>query len=46
VNVEGAGALTVNLSGQHQQKVGDTVHLKPDAQFIHKFDQQGQPIPA
>jgi multiple sugar transport system ATP-binding protein len=46
VNVEGSGALTVNLSGQHDQKVGDTVHLKPDPQYIHKFDQSGRPIKA
>ncbi|WP_299610999.1 ABC transporter ATP-binding protein [uncultured Tateyamaria sp.] len=44
VNVEGAGPVTVNLSGQHSQNVGDTVHLKPDAHFIHKFDHEGRPI--
>ena len=44
INVEGAGALTVNLSGQHQQRAGDTVYLKPRPEFIHKFDQNGRPI--
>ena len=46
VSVEDAGALTVNLSGQHDQKVGDTVYLKPDPQFIHKFDHKGRPMTA
>ncbi|WP_299295830.1 sn-glycerol-3-phosphate ABC transporter ATP-binding protein UgpC [uncultured Tateyamaria sp.] len=44
VNVAGAGSLTVNLSGQHDQRVGDTVHLKPRPEFIHKFDQNGRPL--
>ncbi len=44
VNVDDAGALTVNLSGQHDQKIGETVYLQPNPQFIHKFDQEGRPL--
>ncbi|MDJ1016036.1 MAG: ABC transporter ATP-binding protein [Paracoccaceae bacterium] len=46
VNVPEAGVLTVSLSGQHDQTVGDTVHLKPKMEFIHKFTNEGRPIAA
>ena len=46
VRVPDAGVLTVSLDGQHDQNVGDTVHLRPKPEFIHKFDDQGKPIAA
>ena len=44
VRVPDAGILTVSLNGQHNQKVGDTVHLRPHPEFIHKFNGEGRPI--
>lgn len=46
VKVPEAGIITVSLSGQHQQNVGDVVHLKPKPEFIHRFNQDGRPIAA
>ena len=46
VKVPDAGVLTVSLDGQHDQNVGDTVHLRPKAEFIHKFNGEGRPIAA
>ena len=46
VNVPEAGVLTVSLDGQHGQSVGDTVHLRPKPEFIHKFNESGRPIAA
>ncbi len=46
VRVPDAGVLTVSLDGQHNQNVGDTVHLRPDPEFIHRFNNQGKPIAA
>ncbi len=46
VKVPDAGVLTVSLNGQHQQQVGDIVHLRPKAEFIHKFNDSGRPIAA
>lgn len=46
VRVPDAGVLTVSLDGQHNQNVGDTVHLRPKPEFIHKFNEQGKPITA
>ena len=46
VRVPDARVLTVSLDGQHDQNVGDTVHLRPKPEFIHKFDDQGKPIAA
>jgi multiple sugar transport system ATP-binding protein len=43
VKVPNAGVVTVSQSGQHNQQVGETVHLRPDPQFIHKFNEQGRP---
>ena len=44
VRVPGAGLLTVSLDGQHGQSVGDTVHLDPAKEFIHRFDKAGRPL--
>ena len=46
VRVPDAGVLTVSLDGQHNQNVGDTVHLRPKPEFIHKFNEQGKPMAA
>ncbi|WP_436398764.1 ABC transporter ATP-binding protein [Roseobacter sp. S98] len=46
VRVPDAGVLTVSLDGQHDQEVGDTVHLRPRPDFIHKFNDQGRPVAA
>ena len=46
VNVRDAGALTVSLDGQHGHQVGDTVHLRPQLEFIHRFNEIGKPIVA
>ena len=46
VRVPDVGVLTVSLDGQHNQKVGDTVHLRPKPEFIHKFNEQGRPVAA
>ena len=46
VRVPDAGILTVSLDGQHDQNVGDVVHLRPKSDFIHKFNDQGKPIAA
>ncbi len=46
VRVPDAGVLTVSLDGQHTQIVGDTIHLRPKPEFIHKFNEQGRPIAA
>ncbi|MDD9910269.1 MAG: ABC transporter ATP-binding protein [Ahrensia sp.] len=43
VRVPDAGILTVSLNGQHNQNVGDTVRLRPNPDFIHRFDDQGKP---
>ena len=44
VRVPGAGLLTVSLDGQHGQSVGDTVHLAPTKEFMHRFDKAGRPL--
>ena len=44
VRVKDAGLLTVNLDGQHDQKIGNTIHLKPNGEFIHRFDRSGRPL--
>ena len=42
VNVEGFGEpLTVRAGGEVDLHYGDTIHLTPNAEQIHKFDQQG-----
>ncbi len=46
VNVDGTGALTVNLTGQCGQKVGDIVSLKPDPQCVHRCNHEGRPMAA
>lgn len=46
VRVPDAGVVTVSLDGQHTQSVGDTVYLRPKAEFIHKFNENGRPIAA
>ena len=46
VNVPEAGALTVSLDGQHAHQVGDIVHLRPQLEFIHRFNEIGRPIAA
>ncbi len=46
VNVPDAGALTVSLDGQHGHQAGDTVHLRPQLEFVHRFNEIGQPIVA
>ena len=46
VNVPDAGALTVSLDGQQAHQVGDIVHLRPQLEFIHRFDEVGRPIAA
>ena len=46
VNVPDAGALTVSLDGQHAHQVGDILHLRPQLEFIHRFDETGRPIAA
>ncbi len=46
IRVPDAGVVTVSLDGQHNQQVGDTVHLRPKPEFIHKFNEQGRPIVA
>ncbi len=46
VRVPDAGVLTVSLDGQQNQNVGDTIHLRPQPGFIHKFNDQGRPIAA
>ncbi len=46
VQVPDAGVLTVSLDGQQNQNVGDTIHLRPQPGFIHKFNDQGRPIAA
>ncbi len=46
VRVPDAGVLTVSLDGQHNQNGGDTVHLRPKPEFIHKFNEQGKPMAA
>lgn len=45
VRVPEAGLLTVSLDGQHGQSVGDTVHLAPATEFMHRFDKAGRPLP-
>ncbi|MDE0114896.1 MAG: ABC transporter ATP-binding protein [Albidovulum sp.] len=45
VRVPDAGILTVSLDGQHGQRVGDQVHLSPISELIHRFDNQGRPLP-
>ena len=44
VRVPDAGVLTITLDGQHDQQVGDKIHLTPNAEFLHKFDAQGRPM--
>ena len=44
VRVPDAGLLTVSLDGQHDQSVGDTVHLAPTKEFMHRFDKTGRPL--
>ncbi len=44
VRVPDAGVLTITLDGQHDQQVGDKIHLTPKAEFVHKFDAQGRPM--
>ncbi|MDW3225373.1 MAG: ABC transporter ATP-binding protein [Paracoccaceae bacterium] len=43
VRVPEAGLLTITLSGQHAQQVGDKIHMTPMPEFMHKFDAQGRP---
>ncbi|MEX3014232.1 ABC transporter ATP-binding protein [Gymnodinialimonas hymeniacidonis] len=44
VRVPDIGVLTISLSGQHTQQVGERVSLRPNPQFMHKFDAEGRPI--
>lgn len=44
VRVPDVGLLTISLSGQHEQQVGDSVSLRPNPQFMHRFDANGRPI--
>ena len=44
VRVPEAGSLTVSLSGQHPQSVGDRVRLMPRPDHLHRFDAEGRPM--
>ena len=44
VRVPQAGVLTVSLDGQHEQQIGDTIHLTPNAKYLHRFDARGLPM--
>ncbi len=46
VKVADVGVVTVSLDGQHDQRVGDVVHIRPKAEFIHRFNAKGLPIAA
>jgi multiple sugar transport system ATP-binding protein len=44
VNAEGIGTLTARVSGDFPVTHGDQVFLTPDAQRVHRFDEQGMAI--
>ena len=46
VRVPDAGVLTVSLDGQHDHQIGDTVRIRPDNEYIHRFNAEGHPISA
>lgn len=45
VHVDGfTESITVRASGEVNHKYGDMIHLTPDPEKIHKFDQEGLAI--
>ncbi|MFC6488489.1 ABC transporter ATP-binding protein [Nitratireductor sp. GCM10026969] len=44
VEVDGIGQVTVRTDGENAVKSGDTVHLLPDPDKIHRFDPNGQAL--
>lgn len=44
VRVPDAGSLTVSLSGQHPQRVGDRIRITPSEEHLHRFDASGRPM--
>lgn len=44
VRVADAGPLTISLSGQHNQQVGDRLYLTPKPEHVHRFNAEGRPV--
>jgi multiple sugar transport system ATP-binding protein len=44
VSVDGIGSVTVRVGGEVAAEAGDTVHLTPDPQRLHRFDASGLAI--
>ncbi|WP_274425684.1 ABC transporter ATP-binding protein [Chelativorans sp. YIM 93263] len=42
VSADGIGQITVRAGGEYEVRHGDTVHLTPDPQKIHRFDAEGK----